>query len=178
MNRSKISILALSVLAMSTVAHASHSTHSDSVKPSGDGGDLGLGLMLGEPTGVDLKYWLESNRALHFGLAYSFDHYGQLTGDYLFEFPNVFRGREGAQFVPYVGIGAAFFFGAGYTDDAGRYHDYHGNSAGLGARVPLGIEFLPHGTPIGITAELAPGVALIPGTFGFIQGYVGARFYF
>lgn len=171
MIRSKISILALSVLAMSSLAHAApHSTASS--KPSGDGGNLGLGVMFGDPTGVDLKYWLQSDRALHFGLAYSFDHYGELMGNYLFEFPHVFRGSTGAQFVPYAGIGAAFFFGA---DDG--IHGHNDNAA-LGVRIPLGIEFLPHGTPLGITAEIAPGVGIIPGTFGFVQGYLGARFYF
>ncbi|MFL5812259.1 MAG: hypothetical protein ACJ763_01675 [Bdellovibrionia bacterium] len=170
MIRSKISVLALLVLTMSSLAHASHSTESS--KPSGEGGNIGIGAMFGDPTGVDLKYWLESTRALHFGLAYSFDHYGELMGNYLFEFPNAFKGKEGAQFVPYVGIGAAFFFG---TDN-----DFHGHndSAALGMRIPLGVEFLPHGAPIGITAEIAPGIGLIPSTFGFIQGYVGARLYF
>jgi hypothetical protein len=171
MIRSKLSILALSVLAMSSVAHAAH--HSDSFKPSGDGGNLGLGVMFGAPTGLDLKYWLESSRALDFGLAYSFDNYGELMGNYLFEFPNAFgAGKTEAQFVPYVGIGAVLFFG---TD-----HNFHGysDSAALGIRIPLGVEFLPHRAPIGITAEIAPGIGVIPGTFGFVQGSVGARFYF
>jgi hypothetical protein len=171
MIRSKISILALSILAMSSVAHAAHSSYSS--KPAGDGGNLGLGVMFGAPTGLDLKYWLESSRALDFGLAYSFDHYGELMGNYLFEFPHAFGGgKTESQFVPYVGIGAALFFG---TD-----HDFHGydDSAALGVRIPLGVEFLPHGAPLGITAEIAPGIGVILGTFGFVQGYVGARFYF
>jgi hypothetical protein len=176
MIRSKLSVLALSFLALTSLTDTSQSAFAaSSDKPTGNGGNLGLGVMLGDPTGVDLKYWLERDRALHFGLAYAFDNYGELLGDYLFEFPHAFNGKEGAQFIPYVGIGGALFFGS-----ADKGHDFHGynDSVALGVRIPLGIEFIPHGTPIGLTAEIAPGIGLIPGTFGFVQGYVGARFYF
>ena len=33
---------------------------------------FGLGVVLGEPTGISAKYWLTSGGALDFGLGYSF----------------------------------------------------------------------------------------------------------
>jgi len=170
--------LALAIVLISIgfarAAHASVTGGSSSSRndiPSTSGHNVGLGLMLGEPTGVDLKYWLSNANALHFGFAYSFNDYTELMGSYLWEFPRAFGARAHNQFVPYVGIGGAFFF------NSPDHHYYSDNSAAFGARIPLGIEFLPQGAPVGITAELAPGVGLIPSTFGFFQGYIGARFY-
>lgn len=139
--------------------------------PPTTNGSLGLGLMLGDPTGVDLKYWLSGSNALHFGFAYSFNDYTELMGSYLWEFPRAFGPRAKNQFVPYVGVGGALFYST-------TEHPYYGSSsAAFGVRIPLGVEYLPHGAPLGITAELAPGVGLVPSTFGFFQGFLGIRVY-
>ncbi|MDP2038345.1 MAG: hypothetical protein Q8L04_13255, partial [Ignavibacteria bacterium] len=33
---------------------------------------FGIGVIIGEPTGLSAKYWLDKNKALDFSLAYSF----------------------------------------------------------------------------------------------------------
>lgn len=147
---------------------------------SASSGNFGLGLMLGEPTGLSAKYWLSRNNALQFGLTYSFDHYVALLTDFLWHFPGLFGSSSAAsQFVPYVGIGGELLFDTGYYEPYdGRYYRGHWHDGfNLGMRVPLGIEFLPHKAPIGIFAELVPGIGLIPGVFGFFQGDIGIRFY-
>ena len=53
-----------------------------------------------------------------------------------------------------------------------------GVDAGKEIRIPLGAEWNPRSAPIGVYAELAPGIGLAPGTFGFVEGGIGARFYF
>lgn len=138
--------------------------------------DLGLGLMLGEPTGLNLKVWLTRESALQFGLSYSFNNYFSLIGDYLYHFPAAFASsRGGSQFVPYLGLGMEAFF-LSSNNQHGYYYGTN-SSFDLGVLVPLGIEFLPHHTPLGIWVELAPGVGLVPATFGFVQAVIGIRFY-
>jgi hypothetical protein len=47
---------------------------------------FGLGIILGEPTGISAKYWTGSTTALDFGLGYSFEKNSRmhLHADYLF----------------------------------------------------------------------------------------------
>src|SRR5690242_4684738 len=91
------------ILLNSAIANA-HPTLGDPPDPVER--PLGLGVMLGEPTGLNAKYWLSDTRALQFGLAYSFGNYMALLGDYLFHFPSAFsKGSSdatGKQFIPYI----------------------------------------------------------------------------
>jgi hypothetical protein len=135
---------------------------------------LGLGVIFGEPTGLNLKSWTSRANAINIGLSYSFGNYFIAYGDYLWHFTRAFasHGRRGTEFVPYLGIGAELFFGAsssGYWQGS--------SSVAVGARIPLGLEFLPHSTPLGIFAEIVPGIGLVPGIFGFVQGGIGIRIY-
>lgn len=152
-------------------------SYYDDEARAGSRGSFGLGVMLGEPTGLNAKYWMTRESALQFGLSYSFNNYFSLFGDYLYHFPAAFAAtRGGSQFVPYVGVGLEAFF-----LNADSHHGYYygsNSSFDLGIRVPLGIEFIPRQTPLGIWVELAPGIGIVPGTFGFVQAVIGARFYF
>ena len=63
----------------------------------------GLGIMLGEPTGVNLKSWISSSSAFDVGLAWSFTHEGSMHihADYLYHNYNLISSN-----IPfYVGIG-------------------------------------------------------------------------
>lgn len=156
-------------------ARRSHSEERSRYSSSGAGGDFGLGVQLGEPTGLNGKYWLTRQSALQFDASYSFNEYFELGFDYLYHFTDAFRGRVGSQFVPYLGFGLVSFFGTGYSGE-NDYNRPSGN-ADFGFRIPVGLEFLPHGAPIGVWGELAPGLGVVPDTFGFIQAVVGIRFY-
>lgn len=137
---------------------------------------FGAGIILGAPSGLVGKYWVQSDRAFDMGLAFYFGDLILVYGDYLFHFPHTFKSSEKFvnQLVPYVGVGAAAIFWTGYPR---RYLDTAGGF-GLGVRIPLGIEWRPSDPPLGVFVELAPGVGIIPGTFGFLQGGIGARYYF
>lgn len=163
----------------STVIAASHSSSTTSKALSNHGRSVGIGVILGEPTGLTLKAWTGRASALNFGLTYSFGSYFIFMTDYLWHFPEAFsQGRVGSQFVPYVGLGAEVFFGdsSPYYSRT-RFRNSTFDSVAFGARIPLGIEFSPQGTPFGIFAEIVPGVGLLPGMFGFVQGGIGARVY-
>lgn len=147
-------------------------------------GDLGLGLMLGQPNGITLKYWTSSTHALNFGLTYAFGNSLGFIGDYLWHFPHAFssatHGQVSNEFVPYLGVGGVVSVST--VANPSNRSSIFGNTAGsgfsLGVRVPLGIEFLPKSLPLGVFLELDPGLGLIPGAFGFLQADVGIRFYF
>jgi hypothetical protein len=127
----------------------------------------------GDPAGVTAKSWLSSERALAFGAAHSASDSFELLTDYLWHFPHALSPEAFPRslLVPYVGAGAVLAF----NSIANTSRSSAANA--LGVRIPVGLEFLPHRTPIGIFAELAPGVTLAPYTQGFLQADVGIRFY-
>lgn len=142
---------------------------------------FGLGVVLGEPTGITGKYWIDRRTAIDTNFSYSFDDYFLLYADYLYHFPSAF-GHSSAfvsQLNPYVGLGAELMIQSQDTGTKNRtYFRSDQGSAGFAIRIPLGIEWRPSGPPLGVFVEIAPGVGVVPATFGFVQGGIGARFYF
>jgi hypothetical protein len=127
---------------------------------------FGLGVMLGEPTGLSGKYWLENEHAIDFGLAYSFAHPNKtfsLHADYLFHLPNVIKSQY--RFPVYYGFGARIHFG-----------NNDGNT--LGARGVIGILWIPDSLPIDTFIELAPVFNLFPETSLHLDFAIGGRYYF
>ena len=124
---------------------------------------FGIGIILGEPTGLSAKGWVSQENAFDAGLAWSFRHEGffHIHGDYLWHFPNVIRSSE--KFLVYTGIGGRL---------GARKHD-----AIFGIRVVGGIAFVPRGAPIDIFVELAPVLNLAPATDLSGNGGIGVRFF-
>lgn len=125
---------------------------------------FGLGLILGEPTGLSAKAWVSSNNALDFGAAWSFRHKGffHLHGDYLWHWRHAIQSSE--EFVPYAGIGARVAAGRG--------------EGIFGVRFVGGLAWWPHGAPIDVFVEVAPILDLVETTALSGNGGVGVRFYF
>jgi hypothetical protein len=161
-------LVLVAALCLPTLAHA------------GPGGNFGLGIILGAPTALTGKYYMGREEAIDFGLAFDFDDYILLYGDYLAHFPGGF-GRSSqfvSELVPYIGIGPVLVLDA---DDRRRNDKYFADSDddfGLGVRIPLGIEWMAPRFPLGIALEIVPGMIVIPGTDAFIQGGVAFRYYF
>jgi hypothetical protein len=147
------------------------------------GGPLGLGIVLGDPTGFTGKYWTGPRTAFDGGLAFAFGDYFLVYGDYLYHFPGALGSTSAftEALTPYVGFGALVAFSTGD-------HYYHENrrvifrdsdsSVGLGLRIPLGIEWKPPDVPLGVFVELVPGMSVTPNTSAFLEGGIGARYYF
>lgn len=137
------------------------------------GGDFGVGLMLGEPSGLTGKYWFNNVNAVDVHMAFDFtDEAFVVFSDYLFHF-DAFKLASGANVdVPvYIGVGGKFAVNG----------DNRGNDDGdvtLGARIPLGVTVLLKKAPLEIFVEIAPGVRIIPSTSGDIDGAIGLRYYF
>lgn len=146
----------------------SRKTSADTLKTE----KMGIGIILGEPSGASLKYWKNPERALDAGLTFSFDDYMLFYSDYLFHFKSI------KEISPYAGIGGVILFSTYSRGESRRYTRDNNRDTELGLRVPLGIEWLPATYPLGVFGEIVPGIGIIPDTFAFFQAGIGARYYF
>jgi len=126
--------------------------------------DFGLGIILGEPTGVSGKLWTSSENAFDFAAAWSFQDDGHLLlqADYVWHIFRLIPVSSGR--LPfYVGIGGRVVFA---------------NKPTIGVRVPLGLDYMFSNAPVDIFLELVPILDLAPSTdFDFGAG-IGARYWF
>jgi len=137
-------------------------------------GPLGVGVILGDPSGISLGYKLDADASLQAALAWDLISPGgfTLTGDYIFHFDRMFKVKK--VFIPlYAGIGAKLTMLVG----TGRY-DSSASTIGLAARIPLGIRWEFADLPLEAFLELVPGLRLFPDT-SFDAGMgLGIRWYF
>jgi hypothetical protein len=129
------------------------------------GRDLGLGVMLGNPTGLNGKYWLGNNRAVDGGLAYSFGRHTDLSihSDYLLHNDSAFYLNDTHPLDLYYGIGGRMEF----ADDIE-----------IGVRIPVGLVHKMNDGEADIFGEIAPIVDLFTKTGLEIHFAIGARYYF
>jgi hypothetical protein len=95
-------------------------------KIRGRGGNFGLGLSLGDPMGLSLKYFMAANHAIQGDLGWAPLHHGngRLGIDYLWH-PATFVSNSSVDFLPYLGLGIGMMFWAG-----SYYHGGHGRCRG------------------------------------------------
>ncbi|MCW8804717.1 MAG: hypothetical protein OQK57_09980 [Ignavibacteriaceae bacterium] len=125
---------------------------------------IGVGLIVGEPTGISGKYWTGSTTAFDAGLAWSFidENAFQIHADYIFHNMRMITIPDGK--LPfYYGIGARLKTA---TD------------VQLGVRVPLGLAYIFQNAPIDIFIEVVPILDLLPKTDFQISVALGARYFF
>ncbi len=133
----------------------------DSAEPA----RFGLGIVLGEPTGISFKLWENQQVAYDGAIAWAFgDHSSfHLHGDYLRHTPLSSPDESNNASFLYYGIGLrAQFFG----------------SNRLGVRFPLGITLLLNPHPFDIFLEIVPIFNLFPATQLDLNAGLGFRFYF
>ncbi len=132
--------------------------------------NVGLGIMLGEPTGISFKMWNRQTVAWDGGAAWSFvgGKYFQIHGDFLLHNFNLFRVETGRMAL-YYGAGARLKFGNS---------DSTGSSVVLSLRVPIGISYEFERTPVELFIEVVPMLDLIPQTEPNMAGAIGFRYYF
>lgn len=123
--------------------------------------DLGFGVSLGQPFGVNSKYWLNSGLAVDGFMGYHFNHNFDAHLDYLWHTFSSFNVSEGR--LPfYAGLGGRVLLG---------------NDSQLGVRLPLGVTYLFPNDPLETFAEIAPVVKVIKGVGLDVDGLVGVRVY-
>ena len=127
--------------------------------------NVGLGFIVGEPTGIDAKFNLTEVHALEFALAWSLSDENDLhiQGDYLWHKYDVIKVRKGV---------LPLFFGVG-----GRIEFRDVADDRVGIRFPVGLDYYFSGAPFDVFVELAPVLDLAPDTDFDIEAAIGGRFW-
>lgn len=127
---------------------------------------LGLGIIIGDPTGLSLKAWTGQRTAVDAVAAWAFDRNGSLHlhVDYLIHDFRLLRTSSGRLPV-YYGIGAWL-----------RYED--SNTGRVGIRFPVGLCYIFEKAPFDIFLELGPMFEVIPKTGLTAAVFAGFRYYF
>lgn len=142
--------------------------------------NFGLGILLGAPTAITGKYWLNNEAAVDGGLAFSFSDYVLIYADYLFHYPRPFNLSEKffTELSFYVGAGGNLVTTTNERSTTDNYLGKKSGSLGLGVRIPFGLEWMPARPNLGIFAEIVPGISVVPATSVLVQGGFGVRYYF
>lgn len=128
--------------------------------------DTGVGLIVGEPTGLSFKQWTGSSHAFDAAAAWSFVDEGalHLHADYLWHWFDRVEGVESGRLPLYMGVGGRIKFGE--------------NDELIGVRIPFGADFLLDEAPFDVFLEIVPILDLAPETDVQINAAIGARFWF
>jgi hypothetical protein len=163
---SKTEILAAAALA---------ALFSAGVAPAQEG--TGIGIIVGEPTGLSAKKWLDNRHAVDAGVAWSFSendsfhlHADYLVHDFTLLKPTDLRGRMPV----YYGLGGRIKF----QDDDRNHHGRNDDDTLIGVRIPLGVAYYPENSSIDLFAEIVPIMDLVPDTHLDLNLSIGGRFYF
>jgi hypothetical protein len=140
--------------------------------------DFGFGIIIGEPTGATIKYWVDNDNALVASIGSSYFGDPRLGIDYLWHF-DAFNSRVVNL---YAGPGGVIGFGKGgggywYSDHKDRFYYRSGSNAGLGIRGVFGLDVVPQRTPLEFFFEFGTLVGLAPDFGSAIDVAVGVRFY-
>lgn len=142
---------------------------------AGKDGDVGVGVILAEPTGLSAKLWLDEDEAIDLAAAWSISgtESFQLHADWLIHrYDLIDTDPEQGRAPLYYGVGARF-----------KAHEDNGRGNGdedatLGVRVPVGVAFEFAQVPFDVFGEVAPVLDVIPDTDIDLSIAIGGRFWF
>ncbi len=134
-------------------------------------GDQGIGVMIGNPSGLSWKMWLDENIGVDAAVGIDrseFDVHASLLWHNFTWSKNSSEKllqdiTESGDFPVYIGIGPRVLF-----EDESEF----------GVRFPLGLSFIPHNTNWDTFLEVAPVLRLTPDTGWNADFSIGARYYF
>lgn len=124
---------------------------------------LGLGIMVGKPTGLSAKYELNRINSINMALGWSLNGnaiYGH--ADYIWHHHDIIPVPKGTMPL-YFGMGAATYI-----------HD----GMGLGGRAVFGIEYQFPSAPLDVYLEVVPTAWLFPDADFDAFGGLGMRYFF
>lgn len=156
------------ILLFSLSVMAEESRKNSSYGP--DGKRFGLGVILGDPTGLSGKGYLSSDDAIHGIASWSFvDDAFTLIGDFTHDFVEIPVDTSVLTIPFYAGVGGKLVVNKGRPA---------GDKTAGGIRVPVGVALQWQRHPVELFIEAAPGIELAPETEFDLTGGVGAHFYF
>lgn len=131
-----------------------------------EGGPFGLGITIGEPTGISGKYVLSTRNAIAGAIAWSLDDDNDvhLQADYLFHWYDEISIAKGRLPI-FAGVGGRIRFRENRDDD-------------VGVRIPVGLAYLFEEAPFDAFVEIVPTLNLTPETDFELEAAIGGRYYF
>jgi hypothetical protein len=137
---------------------------------------IGLGVILGEPTGVTFKTWIDGKTAIDAAAAWSFsgNNAFQLHADYLIHPFDMPKPRE-------VSGKVSFYYGFGgriKLQESASGKSQEETADLLGIRFPVGFSHVLAKAPVEFFAEIVPVLNIVPDTDVDLDGAIGARYYF
>ncbi len=129
---------------------------------------LGIGVIVGDPTGLSAKIWTTQRNALQFALAWrTQDPFlgtrVSFSGDYLWHSFDAIKSTE--RFPVFYGAGLELASGGGFE-------------SALGIRGVVGIAWLSRTAPFDIFIQVVPVLVMTPSTDLELGAGIGARFFF
>lgn len=126
-----------------------------------EAGTVGAGVVLGNPTGITGKFWLDGSKAVDAGIGFDSDI--SIYGDYLWHSWKVLPQPAQGKIPVYVGLGAEI--------GDSHHHD-------LGLRAVAGIAYwLPH-DPLEIFFDIIPVFHFFHHNGTDLHASIGIRYYF
>jgi hypothetical protein len=128
--------------------------------------DIGLGLIIGDPTGVNGKYMLSEEFAIDAAVGFGVIGGGHLAihSDFMWQFDLEQWPAGSLDF--YLGVGPKLGIGRKKEEFL------------LGARAPVGVSFLFTGAPLDIFVEVAAGLWIVEKVGFDIDAAIGVRYWF
>ena len=129
-------------------------------------GRFGVGLVIGEPTGASLKYFINDTFAVDGVVGWSFHNGTDFTiqSDVLWHKFDLVSLSEGQ---------LPFYIGGGMRV---KFHDNAQDQ--IGFRLPIGVSYIFEHLPLDVFFEVAPVIDFTPSTRGGFTAGVGARWWF
>lgn len=146
------------------------------------GKDFGLGLQLGDHSSITGKLRLQRNTALTFGVGAGWT-WGLGSGlefsvGYVMH-PSLLGVYKPLKLSWYIGGSLdVMILTNTYTNNLGVVQIYGYSPLGLGAHMPIGLDFQLRVLPMSIYAEITPGLDLFPRVGPRLGFALGARFFF
>ena len=154
-----VKVPGLAFIFISAIAFSVFSQTSSSHNPS-----FGLGIIVGEPTGISVKFWKTPHSGFDGAAAWSFRQKAalHLHADYLLHNFTILKSTNG---------GLSLFYGIGARVKFQK-------ETKLGIRIPVGINYRAPTSPLEFFLEFVPIMELIPATELVMNGGFGLRYYF
>ena len=139
----------------------------------------GVGVIVGEPTGLSVKHQETPENAVDFGFAYQANDFIHVHGDYLFN-NNFYNTKDNSiKLDTYYGLGALICIDQ--KDEYkwyGRYKEKKDKEHLLGPRIPLGVNADFPTAQVEVFAEAALIVTIYSKTSVDVDAALGVRYEF
>ena len=124
---------------------------------------FGIGIMIGEPTGINLKNWMSESAAIDAGIAWGFGRKGafHVHADYLIHEYNLININHGRLPI-YYGVGGRILLSS---------------DSEVGIRGVVGLDYMFENAPVDIFLEIVPIFDLVPATELSFNAGIGVRYF-